>query len=116
MRQAQQRFPELSRRVQLCPYQIKPPQAKQDWDQLWRLAHLLTQRVALGVGVLHLGGCKPLGHLQGRAEGDLQGQGSAGYASGVSGSVVSSSIPVVTVADGFQIGRAVAGLLPARCQ
>ena len=31
--------------------------------------------------------------------------------SGVSGRVVSSSIPVVQVADGFQMGRAVAGVL-----
>ena len=78
LRQAQQRFPELARRVQLWPCHIKPPQPKQDRDQLWRLAHLLTQRACLGVGVLHLGRCVPFGHLQCRAEGDVQGQGVLG--------------------------------------
>ena len=68
-----------SRAVCNCgPCQIKPPQAKQDRDQLWGLAHLLTQRACLGVGVLHLGRCVPFGYLQGRAEGDVQGQGVLG--------------------------------------
>ena len=78
LRQAQQRFPDLSRRVQLWPSHIKPPQAKQDRNELWRLADLLTQRACLGVGVLHLGCCLPFGHLQCRAEGDVQGQGLLG--------------------------------------
>ena len=60
--QAQQGFPELACRVQLWPCNIKPPQTKQDRDELWRLAHLLTQRACLGVGVLHLGRCVPFGH------------------------------------------------------
>src|SRR5215813_3454105 len=42
LRQAQQRFADLARRVQLWPYRIKPPQTKQDRGKLWRLAHLLT--------------------------------------------------------------------------
>ena len=42
LRQAQQRFPELSRRVQLWPYKIIPPQTKQDRGKLWRLPYLLT--------------------------------------------------------------------------
>jgi len=50
LRQAQQRCPELSRRAQLRPYDIKSPQAIQDLGKLWRLADLLTQRVCLGVG------------------------------------------------------------------
>ena len=62
LRQAQQGFPELARRVQLRPYTIKPPQTKQDRDKLWCLTHLLTQRACLGVGVLHLGRCMPFGH------------------------------------------------------
>ena len=33
----------------------KTATARQDRNQRWRLAHLLTQRVRLGVGVLHLG-------------------------------------------------------------
>ena len=33
---------------------VKLAKPKQDWDELWRLTHLLTQRVCLGVGVLHL--------------------------------------------------------------
>jgi hypothetical protein len=45
---------------------------------LWRLAHLLTQRACLGVGVLHLGRSEPFRHLQGRAEGDVQDQGVLG--------------------------------------
>ena len=57
---------------------IKPPQPKQDRDKLWRLAHLLTQRACLGVGVLHLGRCMPFGHQQGRAKGNVQGQGLLG--------------------------------------
>jgi hypothetical protein len=109
LRQAQQRFPELSRCVQLWPCPVKPVQTKQDRGKLWRLAHLLTQRACLGVGVLHLGGCVPFGYLQCRAEGDVEGQGVLGplrrlwqgreqfNASG-------------QVADGFQMGRAVAGL------
>src|SRR5215470_3028740 len=44
LRQAQQCFTEFACGVQLWPYHIKPPQPKQDLDQLWRLAHLLTQR------------------------------------------------------------------------
>jgi hypothetical protein len=71
LRQAQQRFPELSRRVQLWPYKIISPQTNQDRGKLWRLAHLLTQRACLSIGVLHLGRCLPFGHLQGRAEGNV---------------------------------------------
>ena len=78
LRQAQQRLPEFTRRVKLGPDQIKPPQTKQDRNQLWRLAHLLTQRAGLGVGLLHLGCCLPFGRLQGRAEGEVQGQGLLG--------------------------------------
>ena len=57
---------------------IKAPQPKQDRDKLWRLAHLLTQRVGLGIGVLHLGRSMPFGHQQCCAEGDAQGQGLLG--------------------------------------
>ena len=78
LRQAQQGFADLPRRVQLWPSHIKPPQTKQDRDKLWRLAHLLTQRVCLGVGVLHLGRSLPFGHQQCCAEGDVQGQGLLG--------------------------------------
>ena len=55
LRQAQQGFPELARRLELWPCTIKPPQTKQDGDKLWRLAHLLTQHVCLVVSVPHLG-------------------------------------------------------------
>ena len=64
--------------MQLWPCNIKPPQTKQDRDQLWRLADLLTQRICLGVGVLHLRRCMPFGDLQSRAEGDVQGHGVLG--------------------------------------
>ena len=73
LRQAQQRFPKLLCRVQLRPYHIKPPLPKQDWDKLWRLTHLLTQRACLGAGVLHLGCSLSFGDQQGRTEGNVQG-------------------------------------------
>ena len=78
LRQAQQGVPELARRMELWPCIIKPPQPKQDRDQLWRLAHLLTQRARLGVGMLHLRRCVPFGDLQFRAEGNVQGHGVLG--------------------------------------
>jgi hypothetical protein len=71
LRQAQQGFPELASRVQLRPCNIKPPQPKQDRDKLWCLAHLLTQRTCLGVGMLHLGRRMSFGHEQCRAEGNV---------------------------------------------
>ena len=71
--QAQQGFPNLTCPVQLRPSNIKPPKTEKDHNKLWRLAHVLTQRVGLGVGVLHLGGRLPFRHLQGRTEGDVQG-------------------------------------------
>ena len=116
LRQAQQGVPELSRRVQLCPCIIKPPQPKQDRDKLWRLAHLLTQRACLGVGVLHLGRCVPFGSSAGRAEGDVQGQGVLGTRSGVSGRVVSSSMPVVTWLMASRWAERSLACWPARCQ
>ena len=110
LRQAQQRLPELACRVQLRPYHIKPPQTKQDREQLWGLAHLLTQRVGLGVGLLHLGRCVPFGHQQCRAEGNVQGQGLLGMLRRLWQGLQQLN-PVVQVADGFQMGRAVAGSL-----
>ena len=71
LRQAQQGFPKLACGVQLRPYQIKPSQSKQDLDKLWYLAHLLTQRTCLGVGVLHLGCCVPFAHQQCRTEANV---------------------------------------------
>ena len=110
LRQAQQRVPELSCRVQLWPCHIKPPQPKQDRNKLWRLAHLLTQRACLGIGVLHLGRCVPFGHLQCRAEGDVQGQGLLGMLRRLWQGLEQLD-PGGEVADRFQIGRAVAGVL-----
>ena len=51
--------PDLSRRVQLRPGKIQPPQPMQHRTQLWRLAHLLTQRVGLGEGVPTSGAASP---------------------------------------------------------
>ena len=73
LRQAQQGFADLPRGVQLEPSNIKPVQTIQDRDKLWGLAHLLTQRVCLGVGVLHLGRSLSFGYHQCCAEGDVQG-------------------------------------------
>ena len=75
LRQTQQRFPDLAGCMQLWSCKIKPPQAEQNWGQLWRLTHLLTQRTGLGVGVRHLRCCMPFRHLQRCAEGNVQGQG-----------------------------------------
>ena len=80
LRQAQQGVAELPRRVQLSPCQIKPAQTKQDRDKLWGLAHLLTQRACLGVGVLHLGRCQPFGHHAVPRRGRCAGSVRAGYA------------------------------------
>ena len=109
-RQAQQRFPELSRCVQLCPYIIKPPQPIQDRDQLWRLAHLLAQLTSPGVGVLHLGRCVPFRYLQCRAEGDVQRQGLLDTLRRPWQGREQLD-PGGAVADGFHMGRAVAGVL-----
>jgi len=77
---------------------------------LWRLAHLLTQLACLGVVVLHLGCCVPFGHQQSRAEGDVQGQGLLGPRLRLWQGLQQLD-PGGEVADGFNIGRAVAGLL-----
>ena len=75
LRQAQQGVPELARRVQLCPCQIKPPQPKQDRDQL------LASRPPADTA--RVPGCRRAppralpalwSDLQGRAEGNVQGQ------------------------------------------
>ena len=95
MRQAQQR---VSSSRAVCNWgraNIIPPEPEQDWDQLWRLTHLLAQRTSLGVGVLHFGRCLPFRHQQCRAEGDVQGQGLLGMLRRL-GKVLSSSMPVVT--------------------
>src|SRR5215471_7707212 len=63
LRQAQQRFPEFARRVPLWLSRTKPPQPIQDREQFWCLTHLLAQRICLGVSLLYLGRCKPLGQL-----------------------------------------------------
>ena len=55
LRQAQQRFPDFVGHVQLWLINIKPPQAKEGWDHLGRLADLLAQRTRLGIGVLYFG-------------------------------------------------------------
>ena len=81
----------------------KPPQPIHDRDQLWRLAHLLTQRVCLGVGVLHLGRCDPFGDNQGCAEGDVQGQGVLGALGGL-GQVVDQGECVLQRGGRFPIG------------
>jgi hypothetical protein len=41
---------------------------------MWSLAHLLTQRVCPGVGVLYLRRCDPFCYQQCRAEGNVQGE------------------------------------------
>jgi hypothetical protein len=62
MCQAQESFPKFVGRLKLCPHHIKPPQTKQRRDQLWCLAHLLTQHACLGVGLRYLRRCGPFDH------------------------------------------------------
>ena len=66
--------------------------------------------MCLGVGVLHLGRCKPFRHLQCRAEGEVHGQSVLGTLRRLWQGCEQRD-PGGAVADGFQIGRAVAGLL-----
>ena len=108
--QAQQGFAELARGVQLWPCIIIPPQTKQDRNKLWRLAHLLTQRACLGVGMLHLGRCVPFGDLQGRAEGNVQGHGVLGMRRRLWQGREQLDAGG-EVADGFHMGRAITGVL-----
>src|SRR5262245_21107911 len=50
LRQAQQGLPEFSRRLELWPCNIEPPQTKQDRNKLRCFAHLLTQGACVGIG------------------------------------------------------------------
>src|SRR5712692_3918155 len=96
--------------MQLCPCIIKPPQTKKDWDKLWRLTHLLTQGICPGVSVLNLRRCVSFGYLQSSAKGDVQGQGVLGMLRRLWQSPEQLD-PGGHVADSFQVGRAVAGLV-----
>ena len=108
--QAQQRVANLACRVQLRLCDIIPPQPKQDRNELWGLAHLLTQRVCLSVGVLHLGRGVPFGHQQRRTEGNVEGQDLLELRRRLWQGLEQLN-PSGEVAYGFHIGRAVAGLL-----
>ena len=110
VRQVQQHFTELSCRVQLWSCPIKPPQAIQDRSKLWRLPYLLTQRVCLGVSALHLGGCVSFRSLQCRAKGNVQGQCLLGMLRCLWQGLEQFD-PGGQMADGFQMGRVVAGVL-----
>ena len=96
--------------MQLCLYHIKPIQPKQDWGQLGRLAHLLTQRAGLDVGVLHLGRCLTFGDYECRAKSDVQGQGLLGMLRRLWQGFEQPD-PSGEVVDGFHMGRTVTGLL-----
>ena len=99
----------------IAALQIKSPQPKQDRSKLWRLAHLLTQHTCLGIGLLHLGRCLPFGHLQGCAEGDVQGQGMLGMCRRLWQGREERD-PGREVANRFQMGRTLTARSPARCQ
>ena len=106
---AQHRVPDLSRRVQLRPGKIQPPQPMQHRTQLWRLAHLLTQRrpgcrraPPRVLPALSLFRCCP--------EGDVEGQGLLGMLRRLWQGLQQLN-PGGAVADSFHIGRAVTGLL-----
>ena len=83
---------------------------RSDRDQRWRLPHLLTQRACLGIGLLHLGRGLPFGPQQGRPEGEVEGQGLLGMLRCLWQGLEQLD-PGSEVADGFQMGRTVAGLL-----
>ena len=78
--------------------------------ELWRLAHLLTQGACLGVGMLHLGRCLPFGYDQCRAEGDVEGHGVLGMLRRLWQGLEQLDTGG-QVADGFQMGRAITGML-----
>ena len=110
LRQAQKGCADFACRVQLWPSKIKPPKTKKDRNKLWSLTHLPTQRVCLGVGLLHLGRCLPFGHEQRCTEGEVQGHGVPGPL-GRLWQGFEQRDPRGQVADGFEMGRTVAGLL-----
>ena len=110
VRQAQQEVRECPGPGELHPDRRKPPQAIQDWTQARRLPDLLTYRVGLAVGVLHLGGGEPLGHLEGRTEGNVQCHGVL-HPRWRLWQGRQEVDPRGEVADGFPMGRAVAGVV-----
>src|SRR5262249_6187950 len=110
LRQAQQRFANLSHRVQLELSRIKSVQTIQDWSEFLGLADLGTTLARLGVDMLHFGCPVPFGDLQSRPKGDVQDQGVLGMFRRRWQSREQLD-PSGEVADGFQMGRALDGPL-----
>jgi hypothetical protein len=68
----QKLLPQLLRRLHLCPYNLKIPESPQYWEELNRLACLLTQLARPAADLLYFWGCPPLGRHQGSPQSDLQ--------------------------------------------
>ena len=81
--QAQELLPQLARRLELRPHQIKHPQSPQHREELRGLPHLLAQLPRPGVGLFHFRGRIALGGHQRRAQGELQRQFLLGALGGV---------------------------------
>ena len=62
---------------------IKPPQSKQNWEELRGLPHLLTQFSRPGVGLFHFWDPMALGGYQRHTQGDLQREFLLGTLGGV---------------------------------
>ena len=71
MAQAQQVFSQLTRRLELRPYNRRRPEPKQRREELGGLSHLLTQFSRPGVGLFCLRRAPALDVPQRRAEGGL---------------------------------------------
>ena len=56
----------------LRPHVIKPPQAKQHWEDLLSVPRLLAQYSRLGVYVFYFRSCKAPGGQQRPAQGNVQ--------------------------------------------
>ena len=72
--QAEALLREFPRRLILGANQIKPPQPKQDREELRRLPHLPAQLPGSGIGLPDFRGPLALNRHQGRAQGGLQAQ------------------------------------------
>ena len=108
--QPQELFPQLVRRLEYPPHQIKPPEPEQHGEELWGLAELLAEFPCPGVGVFHFWSGLALDGHQGGPQGGLHQQLVLGTLRRLWQGLEQLD-PSGAVADGFQIGRAFTGLL-----
>src|SRR5205807_10485076 len=72
--QTQELLRQLLGRPMLRPHQIKAMQPPEDWAELWRVPHQLTQLARPGEATFYLGGRIAFGHTQGWAQSSLDQQ------------------------------------------